>query len=307
MSEYFTHDIQLQAGTKARAEDINSRFDSVVAGFGKLPAPHPTEKGFSDPVPVGTPTSLIHAISVAQILSGGVTYAEDAGEVNAFVVNLPVAPVSYAEPLRITFKARYDITGTATINVNGLGVKQFTRSDGTPLVAGDIKAGQIVTGIYTGTLFRGVSAFPGQLEEVTDLAQALADLTALDRIATSADRVATGQDSTATGLDRIATGEDRAAVEASKVAHFVSSRSTTGTWNISTLALGVPLFLVTSSTITFTVTAGTAEAGSSATFVIGNNGPPGTVLIPTLNQITLEVTAVGGTTRAYHGYQWSPL
>lgn len=113
----------------------------------------------------------------------------------------------------------------------------------------------------------------------------------------------------------IETGEDdekaitSAGLEANRAnlnkVYVLSTRSTPGTWNISVLEPGVPVYLATSSTITFSVTSGTAEAGATS-FTIGTGGPPGIVLVPSTNLITLNVTAAGGTTRAYHAYQWTP-
>lgn len=111
---------------------------------------------------------------------------------------------------------------------------------------------------------------------------------------------------TGTDAERVVTpsGLEANRVNLNKVA-VISTRSTPGTWSISVLEPGVPVYLVTSSTLTFSVTSGTAEAGATS-FVIGNAGPPGAVLIPTLNTIALNVTAAGGTTRAYHAYEWIP-
>ena len=71
-NDYFEHNTKLVPGTKARAEDVNSRFDGVVSGLEKLPAPHATLKGFSDPVLVGDPTSPEHAVPVSKAL--GIRY-----------------------------------------------------------------------------------------------------------------------------------------------------------------------------------------------------------------------------------------
>lgn len=51
----------LVPGTTAKSSDINERYDNTVSAFDKLPAPAIGKKGFSDPVPVGTPTAPDHA------------------------------------------------------------------------------------------------------------------------------------------------------------------------------------------------------------------------------------------------------
>jgi len=199
MSDYFSHDIKLQPGTKARAEDVNARFDGVVLGFNKLPAPHPSLPGFSEPVAVGDPTNPAHAVSAGQALGGGLAYADDIGIANAYVVNLALAPLSYSNGLTISFKAANANTGPATVNVNGLGIKQLTRSNGNALVAGDIALDQIVTVIFSGNKFLGTAAFAGEFNELADRARALAD-TAIASVAscTASQVSATGSAGTAT-------------------------------------------------------------------------------------------------------------
>jgi hypothetical protein len=169
MSDYFSHDIKLQPGTKARAEDVNARFDGVVIGFDKLPAAHPSLPGFSAAVAVGDPTDKAHAVTAGQAMSGGLTYAVDTGIVNAFVVDLQIAPLSYSDGLRVAFKALNSNTGAATININGLGIKQLVRSNGDALATGDIISGQVVSLIYNGSKFYGITPFQGQLNEIVTL------------------------------------------------------------------------------------------------------------------------------------------
>ena len=231
-NDYFEHDTKLKPGTKARAEDVNSRFDGVVTGMEKLPAPHPSLKGFSDPVAVGAPTEKEHAVSVEQALGGGISFGVDTGAVNAYVVDLPVAPVSYTVGLIISFQAVNGNIGTATIDLNGLGVKSLTRADGTILVNGDIANDQICSFVYDGSVFKATSAFAGQFSELEAAVQISADAaavsatdagndaiaTGLDAIATAADRVQTGLDVVATAADRVQTGLDVIAIGSAEAA-----------------------------------------------------------------------------------------
>ena len=56
-------------------------------------------------------------------------------------------------------------TGTVTLNINGIGAKNITKNGATPLSAGDISSGQMISVIYDGTQFQlqtaalGVTAF----------------------------------------------------------------------------------------------------------------------------------------------------
>jgi hypothetical protein len=84
------------------------------------------------------------------------------GTANALTVTLAPAPVSYTvligTPLRLLAAASN--TAAATLNVNGLGVKNILRQDGSALGVNDIRSGDIITVIYDGTQFRLFSLIP---------------------------------------------------------------------------------------------------------------------------------------------------
>lgn len=62
MSNPFVPDMTaLSPGEVARSDDVNERYNNMVSGFDKLPAPAVGKKGFSDPTPVGEPTDTDHA------------------------------------------------------------------------------------------------------------------------------------------------------------------------------------------------------------------------------------------------------
>lgn len=133
MNEYYSYS-PLTANTVARAADVNTRFSGVEAGFDKLPAP-------------------------ALIAEDRVTYGADVGVVNAYVINPAVPITAYNTGLRVRARAATRNTGPATVDVSGLGVKQIVRVDGTPLIAGDIVADQIIDLTYDGVNFRLAMAF----------------------------------------------------------------------------------------------------------------------------------------------------
>lgn len=133
MSHYLTYSV-LTANTVARAADVNSRFNGVVAAFDKLP----------DPI---------------YISEDRITYSTDTGVANAYVAT-PIIPITaYNAGLRVRLKALVGNTGAATLNVSGLGVKPIVRADGTTLTNGDIVAGQILDLTYDGVSFRLAMAF----------------------------------------------------------------------------------------------------------------------------------------------------
>ena len=115
--------------TLGRAESVMAVFSAIEAGFNNLPG-------------------------MLALQQDRVTYADDTGTANSILIALTVAPTAYTEGLRVSFKAASTVTGASVINVNGLGVKNLTRADGTPTQNGDIVAGQIVDGRYDGANFQ---------------------------------------------------------------------------------------------------------------------------------------------------------
>lgn len=59
---------RFQPGERARASDVDAKFDAVEAGFDKLPALAATGKGFSDPTHVGAATQSTHAVNLGVLL-----------------------------------------------------------------------------------------------------------------------------------------------------------------------------------------------------------------------------------------------
>jgi len=81
-------------------------------------------------------------------------FAIDTGAQNSLVVTLdpPLEDYHQGFPLRVL--AAYDNTGATQINVNGLGLRNIKRSDGSALQSGDIKAGMIANLVDTGTVYQ---------------------------------------------------------------------------------------------------------------------------------------------------------
>ncbi|KEK13013.1 hypothetical protein EP18_03885 [Lysinibacillus sphaericus] len=79
-------------------------------------------------------------------------HALDTGTANAKVVTLPIALTSYIAGLTIRFENKILNTGAVTVNVNGLGVKNVVKPDGSAITPGDLKAGGVYTISYSGTL-----------------------------------------------------------------------------------------------------------------------------------------------------------
>ncbi|MBI5205099.1 MAG: hypothetical protein HZA11_09295 [Nitrospirae bacterium] len=89
--------------------------------------------------------------------SAAIDYAADTGAANAYVIALVPALTEYIVGMPIHFMAANANTGASTLNVNGLGAKDISKSFDQPLAAGDIKAGQIITVVYDGVDFQMIS------------------------------------------------------------------------------------------------------------------------------------------------------
>lgn len=90
-------------------------------------------------------------------LAGIFPYGADTGAADAYVVAAPSPPVlGYSAGIGISFVAANSNTGvgTATINVDSLGLQNIKHWDGTDLVAGDIVAGQMVLLEHDGIKFQ---------------------------------------------------------------------------------------------------------------------------------------------------------
>ena len=137
MNQYFWTGLYtaLTRLTSARAESVQSIFAAVETGFNALPAP-------------------------SALQNDAVTYCDDTGAANAYVITLPVAasqtPITtLTEGLRVRFKPQYSNTGASYITVNGiLPPVNITHFDGSALLPGDISADGISDATFDGTNFQ---------------------------------------------------------------------------------------------------------------------------------------------------------
>lgn len=86
------------------------------------------------------------------------SYAVSAGTANALTVALSPPLLSYVEGVSFSFRATTTNTGSATINVNGLGAIGIRQQDLSTLPAGAITSGRNYELTYNGTYFVIVSA-----------------------------------------------------------------------------------------------------------------------------------------------------
>ncbi len=91
---------------------------------------------------------------IQNLESGKPWYGVDTGSANAFEMDLDPVPLAYTAGMLVHFKAGNTVSGPATINVNGLGLKPLLKEDGVALGSGDILADQMIAAVYDGTEFR---------------------------------------------------------------------------------------------------------------------------------------------------------
>lgn len=102
---------------------------------------------------VGNATLVTDAVNAGQILSNGLTAADDTGAANAYVIAPTVGITAYAAYQWFQFKAANANTTVSTLNVSSLGAKTIKRPNGDDLVANDILAGALCDVMYDGTNF----------------------------------------------------------------------------------------------------------------------------------------------------------
>ena len=98
----------------------------------------------------GSTAGGIHLAAAADIQKQVFNYAAASGT-DTLTLTLDPAIASYTTGLRASFKAAANNTGTATININGLGAKTIKKNGGVDLGADDIVAGGIYETSYDGT------------------------------------------------------------------------------------------------------------------------------------------------------------
>lgn len=119
-----------------------------------------------DPIAVATvPTSGVTATAFAETLLDDTTAAQarstlgvsrewggtSGGSANAQTLTPSPAITSYQTGYEISFVAGYTNSGSMTVNISGLGVKNVKTKSGANPVSGDITAGRVYTLVYDGT------------------------------------------------------------------------------------------------------------------------------------------------------------
>lgn len=94
-------------------------------------------------------------------------YATSTGSANAYLLALDAQISAYVAGDVFKFKANFENTGAATLNVNSIGALTIKKNTSVDLLAGDIKSGQIVYVVYDGTNLQMVNTLiPNHNEEL---------------------------------------------------------------------------------------------------------------------------------------------
>lgn len=105
---------------------------------------------------VGNATARNQYLTMGQYQDNGGVYFNSSGSANAYVLSLSPAIQNYTAGQEFVFNANFANTGSATIDVSGLGAKTLQYA-GLNLVGGEIDSGQIVKIVYDGTNFQILS------------------------------------------------------------------------------------------------------------------------------------------------------
>lgn len=177
--------VEIAAGTRALAAQVNAVSNAVSAGFDKLP----TE---------------------TELKLGLTRYAVDTGVADAYVLTLPYTP-TLTDGFNLIFKAVNANTGASTINVNSTGVKAIVNPDGTQLVAGAFGNNAIIIIAYESVADRYILVSQNPAQAAQAAASAAAAATSEANAATSESNAATSESNAATSASNASTSESNAA------------------------------------------------------------------------------------------------
>ncbi|MFJ7438225.1 hypothetical protein ACIQW5_11265 [Methylorubrum thiocyanatum] len=121
----------------------------------------------TEPSPNGLPPGILPSELHAQgrAVMGAVKRAHSRSNVmvtstgtgNTYAIAYTVGPTAYVKGEVFRFFAHATNTAAATLNINALGTRALLRADGSPVAAGEIVAGQVVSVVYDGVNFLATS------------------------------------------------------------------------------------------------------------------------------------------------------
>ncbi|MCP1558398.1 UNVERIFIED_ORG: hypothetical protein M2438_002482 [Methylobacterium sp. SuP10 SLI 274] len=135
----------------------------------------------TEPSPNGLPPGILPSELHAQgrAVMGAVKRAHSRSNVmvtstgtgNTYAIAYTVGPTAYVKGEVFRFFAHLTNTGAATLNINALGTRALLRADGSPVAAGEIVAGQVVSVAYDGVNFLAISITGKEFKSNVSIAQ----------------------------------------------------------------------------------------------------------------------------------------
>ncbi|WP_395060414.1 hypothetical protein [Polaromonas sp.] len=163
----FSHDMTLDAAVPAGSLTILA--DNAQSAMLAMITAHEAK---ADPHPQYTTNAEVNALIEARV--GDYVTSTNVG--NAYTVALDPVVTAYTNKTAFAYKASAANTGATTLDAGG-GAKALVREDGTPMVAGDISAGAVVTVVFDATTdsFRVTEMVASQVNAVITAHEAKTD------------------------------------------------------------------------------------------------------------------------------------
>lgn len=132
-----------QDGTAIQAGWLNG----IIGGFRALIRGNGQTAALADIIPVNNADDTMALRSIQTLIQRGQTrFGIDTGTADNLVVALSPALAEYKAGVSLKVLVLHDGTGAAAnITVNGLGTRNITRQDSSPLQKGDLIAGSVIT------------------------------------------------------------------------------------------------------------------------------------------------------------------
>lgn len=153
-------------GTTIDADDMNSNLSDIATALtaslcadGQKTWTGAQNAGNQRLTALGAATAATDAMQLQQLVVSGAVYQTSGGSSNAYTLTPSPAITAYAEGQRFFFKANHTNTGSATMDVSGLGAVSLLNTPGgnTISAAGAITSGIIYEIVYNGSNFCVVS------------------------------------------------------------------------------------------------------------------------------------------------------
>lgn len=110
---------------------------------------------------LASPANSLSAVNAISVQNSSLTYSDATGSNNAYEITLTPNVTSYTKGMAVTFKANFDNTAIATLNINGLGNKAIKKNGFNDIEPYDILEGQMISVVYDGNNFQMINT-PGK-------------------------------------------------------------------------------------------------------------------------------------------------